>query len=121
MVYRVHLYRSQGGDSPVSDFLEELPEKDQAKIAAAMDYLGQQGPSLRRPHAAHVRGKLWELRISRGRNEYRLLYFFMGTQIVVVAHGFVKKTQAIPAREIKTAENRMKDYEIRVSKGEVTL
>jgi phage-related protein len=121
MAYRVRLYRSQGGDSPVSDFLEGLPEKDQAKVAAALDYLGQQGPALRRPHAAHVRGKLWELRVSLGRNEYRLLYFFMEGQIVVVAHGFAKKTQAIPAREIDTAEKRMKEYEIRVSKGEVTL
>jgi phage-related protein len=40
---------------------------------------------------------------------------------VVVAHGFVKKTQVIPAREIETAEKRMKDYEVRVKKGEVTL
>src|ERR1043165_7901572 len=95
MTYRVHLYRSQGGDSPVGDFLEGLPEKDQAKVAAAMDYLGQQGPALRRPHAAHARGKLWEFRISLGRNEYRLLYFFMEGQVVVVAHGFAKKTQAI--------------------------
>ncbi len=119
MAYRVTLYRSSSGDSPVVDFLEELPEKDQAKIAASLDYLGQRGPSLRRPHAAHVRGKLWELRVSLGRHEYRLLYFFMEGQIVVVAHGFVKKTPAIPAREIETAEKRMKDYEIRVKKGEV--
>lgn len=121
MAYRIHLYRSAGGDSPVGDFLEELPEKHQAKIVAALDYLGQQGPALRRPHAAHVRGKLWELRVSLGRNEYRLLYFFMEGQVVVVAHGFAKKTEAIPAREIDTAENRMKDYEVRVKKGEVTL
>jgi len=116
---RVQLYRPAGGASPVTEFLESLAEKDQAKVAAALDYLGQQGPALRRPDAAQVRGKLWELRISLRRNEYRLLYFFMEGQLVVVAHGFVKKTQAIPAREIKTAENRMKDFEARVKKGEV--
>jgi phage-related protein len=57
--------------------------------------------------------------VSLGRNEYRLLYFFMGGEIVVVAHAFAKKTQAIPPREIETAEKRMKDYEVRVKKGEV--
>lgn len=121
MAYRVLLYRPVGGDSPVKEFIEGLAEKSQAKILAALDYLGQQGPALRRPHAAHVRGKLWELRISRARDEFRLLYFFMEGQVVVVAHGFVKKTQAIPAREIETAENRMEDYVARVKKGEVML
>lgn len=121
MAYRVLFYRSATVESPVTKFLEALPEKDNAKIAAALDYLGQQGSALRRPHAAHVKGKLWELRISLARNEYRLLYFFMLGQIVVVAHGFAKKTQAIPAREIETAETRMKDYEARVRKGEVIL
>jgi phage-related protein len=120
MAYRVVLYRPAGGDSPVTEFLEGLADKDHAKIVAALDYLGQQGPALRRPHAAHVRGKLWELRVSLGRHEYRLFYFFMEGQVVVVAHGFVKKTQAIPVREIETAEKRMKDYEARVKKGEVT-
>ena len=120
MAYRVHLYRPARGDSPVTKFLEELPEKDHAKIVAALDYLGQQGPVLRGPHAAHIKGKLWELRVSLARNEYRLLYFFMEGQFVVVAHGFVKKTQAIPAREIETAEKRMMDYEARMKKGEVT-
>jgi hypothetical protein len=76
MAYRVILYRPAGGDSPVAEFLERLPEKDHAKIVAALDCLGQQGPALRRPHAAHVKGKLWELRVSLGRNEYRLLFYF---------------------------------------------
>jgi len=121
MAYRILLYRPVGSGSPVTEFLEDLPEKHQAKIVAALDYLGQQGPALRRPHVAHVKGKLWELRVSLARNEYRLLYFFMEGQVVVVAHGFAKKTQAIPAREIETAEKRMKDYEARVRKGEVML
>jgi phage-related protein len=120
MAYRVLLYRSSGGDSPASDFLGALPDKDQAKVAAAMDYLGQQVRRFGAPHAAHVRGKLWELRVSLGRSEYRLLYFFLEGQIVVVAHGFMKMTQAIPAREIDTAEKRMKDDEARVRRGEVT-
>jgi phage-related protein len=105
----------------VTEFLAGLPEKDQAKVVAALDYLGQQGPALRRPHAAHVKGKLWELRVSLARNEYRLLYFFMEGKLVVVAHGFTKKTHVIPAREIETAEKRMKDYEARVKNGEVIL
>lgn len=118
-MYRIHLYRSSSGQSPVEDFLQELAERDRAKVMAALDYLSQQGPALRRPHAAHVQGKLWELRVSLGRNEYRLLYFFLEGQVVVVAHGFVKKTQGIPAREIETAARRMADYVERIRRGEL--
>lgn len=118
-MYRIHLYQSSSGQSPVEDFLRELPERDRAKVLAALDYLSQQGPALRRPHAAQVQGKLWELRVSRARNEYRLLYFFLEEQGVVLAHGFVKKTQAIPAREIETASRRMADYVTRIRRGEL--
>lgn len=120
-MYRVFLYRSSAGECPVQTFMESLAEKDQAKVGAAIDYLAQQGPDLRRPHAGHVRGKIWELRVSLGRNEYRLLYCFREGQVVIVTHGFAKKTQAIPAREIETAEKRMADYETRIKKGQVRL
>jgi phage-related protein len=120
-VYRIHLYRSAAGQSPVEEFLTALAERDRAKVMAALDYLAEQGPELRRPHAAHVRGKLWELRISRARNEYRLLYFFMEEQIVVVTHGFVKKTQDLPTREIDTAGRRMSDYVTRIRREELEL
>jgi phage-related protein len=121
IVYLIHLYQTSGGECPVRRFIEELPEKDQAKVGGALDYLSLQGPALRRPHAAHVRGKLWELRVSLGRKEYRLIYFFTRGQLVVVAHAFAKKTQAITAREIEVAERRMWDYEDRIRKGEVDL
>ncbi len=110
------LYRSGGDDSPVADFLEELPEKNQAKITAAFDYLGEQGPALRRPHAAHVKGKLGAPGLA-GPERVSAALFLQGGQIVVVTHGFAKKTQAIPAREIETAEKRMMDYEARFKRG----
>ena len=121
MSYRVVLYVSAAGHSPVTEYVERLPEKDQAKVLAALDYLADQGPALRRPHAAHVRGKLWELRISLGRKEHRLLYYFREGRIVVVAHAITKKTPALPPREIETAEARMKDFEARIRNGEVEL
>ncbi len=40
-MYRIVLYPSASGRFPVREFLDRLPEKDQAKIAAALDYLAQ--------------------------------------------------------------------------------
>ena len=117
--FEIHLYRSPAGTSPVEEFLGRLPTRDRAKIMAAIDYLSREGPGLRRPQAAHVRGKIWELRVSLARNEYRVLYFFTVGQKVVLLHAFQKKTAAIPAREIETAEARQRQYEERMKKGKV--
>lgn len=53
---------------------------------------------------------LWEIRIKQGGNIFRLLCFFHGSELIVVASGFQKKTQKTPRQEIKTAEARKKDY-----------
>lgn len=120
-MYRVYVYLSATGASPIEEFLEEMPKKHRAKVLASVDYLSEEGPALKRPHAAHVRGRLRELRVSRGRNEYRVIYFFMPGKRIVLTHAFQKKTRAIPRREIEVAETRRRDYVGRVRRGEVKL
>ncbi len=59
------------------------------------------------PYARHLKGKLWELRISSGRLTYRVLYFARAGRRFVLLHIFRKKTQKTPRREIDTALRRM--------------
>jgi len=54
--------------------------------------------------------ELWEVRIAVGSNIFRLLGFFDGPNLVVLAHAFQKKTQKTPIRAIKIAEERKRDY-----------
>lgn len=53
---------------------------------------------------------LWEVRVQAGNNIFRLLGFLDGAQLIVLNHGFQKKTQKTPKKEIQTAEARKKDY-----------
>lgn len=53
--------------------------------------------------------------------EYRVLYFFVKGENIVRVHGFVKKTHAVPERELETAEKRMEDFEDRIRRGVVRL
>ena len=53
---------------------------------------------------------LWEVRIQAGNNIFRLLGFMDGEKWVVLNHGFQKKTQKTPKKEIQIAEVRKKDY-----------
>jgi phage-related protein len=120
-MYRIYFYSSESGRVPVREYLDELPEKQAAKVMAAIDFLAQLGPMLRRPHAAHLQGRLWELRVSWARLEYRVLYAFLAGRHIVLLHAFSKKTDAVPPREIGTAEARLHDFEARIRRGEVAL
>ena len=67
------------------------------------------GPDLRMPHSRSMGEGLFELR-PRGREGIgRALYCYVIGERVVILHGFVKKTQATPERELKIARKRMKE------------
>lgn len=108
-MYEVIFYTTVQGDCPVREFLGELEKKPRTKILSFIDHLEQQGPDLPRPYADVLRDKVRELRIPYGRHQYRILYFFDGKR-VVLAQGFLKKTQAVPEEEIKRALRRMQDW-----------
>ena len=40
----------------------------------------------------------------------RVIYFVYTGKTLILLHGFTKKTQRTPAKEIRIAETRMKDY-----------
>ena len=53
---------------------------------------------------------IWEVRVQSGKNVFRLLGFFNGSDLIVIDHAFQKKTQKIPLSAIRTAEKRKSDY-----------
>lgn len=118
--YEVLFYERAGGECPTKELLDEMPLKVAGKVSKWLELLEQEGPNLPRPYADLVRGKIRELRVSFGGMHYRFLYFFHGKRIVVT-HGFVKKTSAIPEEEIERAERIMNDFYHRLERGEVHL
>lgn len=53
---------------------------------------------------------LWECRVTLGSDAYRVLCFFAGNSVVVLTHGFAKKTQKTPRAEIERAETYRRDF-----------
>ena len=90
--------------------MDRLDKKSRAKVAAHLSLLEEQGPDLRRPYADVVRGKIRELRIHLGSNQYRILYFFQLNDQIVLVHAFAKKTQQLKKGDIVLAERRMQDW-----------
>ena len=103
--WRVGFYQDHRGQSPVLDFINELPAADRARIDLAIRLLKEFGTGLGMPHARSLRDRIWELRPGG----VRLLYFAYINHPLVILHGFRKTTQRTPDREIETAIRRMNE------------
>ena len=53
---------------------------------------------------------IYEIRVQVGNNIFRIFCFFDIDNLVVIGHGFQKKTQKTPRQEIKKAEKIKMDY-----------
>lgn len=103
------------------EFLEFSGAKVEAKFAKLLKILSYEGPNLKRPYADSLRDGVRELRVMFGSNQYRGLYFFFHKDVIVVTHGFMKKTDAVPAAEIERALHSKRDFEMRFERGEIKL
>lgn len=113
----VEFYRTEAGASPVEEFLKGLDDKTQARFIWSIEQLRVQNARAGEPLVKHIEGKLWELRRASNGNIYRLMYFFFVGRRIVFVHGFHKKSQKTPRREIEIAQARMDDY-VKRKRGE---
>ena len=109
----VYFYAEPDGSCPVLDWLTELEQQNPKAVDACMArvrLLAVMGHELRRPHADMLRDGIYELRARVGRVNYRLLYFFHGRAIAIVAHGMTKERE-VPEADIHRALERKHRYE----------
>lgn len=109
-------YFSQGNDNcPVIEFLRSQTPKDRAKILREIDLLAQFGLALGLPHIKKIAGtkELWELRVKRATNDFRVFYFCMTAGKMVLLHAIRKATKKTPPGDIDTALKRLKEYKER--------
>ena len=106
-------YESSGGDNPVYNFIESLSPIAKSKISNTFDLLTEYGIKLGSPHVKKVGGtELWELRILGG-DSIRIFYIATSSRVFLMLHGFIKKSQKAPKKEIKIALARLKEYKLK--------
>ena len=109
----VVFFEDDRGDSPVFEWLQELRKTDRkafAKCVARIQRLAELGHELRRPEADYLRDGIYELRVRRGTIDYRILYFFHGQTLVVLASALTKEKE-VPSAEIGRALRRKQSFE----------
>lgn len=110
MNWEVEFYKDGTGREPVIEFLDDLPISTRAKVAKLIDLLSEQVVLLKEPYTRQIKGKIRELRVKDNFGNVRIFYFTFTGRRFVLLHGFLKKTDKTPEKEIKLAEKRMKDF-----------
>jgi phage-related protein len=102
----VEFFVNPNGKSPVREFIDSCPDRQQVKILRFLQHLQEFGLATVIPNTKKLKGTpLWELRIL-GKDNIRIIYAPLAKNAVVVLHVFVKKTRRTPRKEISTAMKR---------------
>ncbi len=114
MAWTVLYYETAKGDKPIEAFLNALSDKARAKCLAYISQLETDGIHLPASIAAHVPGKIWELRPEWSGNEYRFFYGAFTGQRFVILHAIHKRTQKLREGDIRIAEQRYEEIKERI-------
>lgn len=104
-------YRTADGKCPVQDFLDSLSGKVAQKVVWVLRVLEDLGivPVTYFKKLAGTED-IWECRIQSGSDIYRIFCFFDSHAVVILTHGFEKKSMKIPIQEIQRDESYRRDY-----------
>ena len=106
----IYFYGKKSGNSPIYDYYHKLDEKIRRKIISYVLLLIERNGKLCMPYTKHIDGKIWELRVDFDKNFYRIFYFIFTGNKIIFLHGFNKKTNKTPNKEIAQAKNSYDDF-----------
>ena len=101
-------YKSKSGAEPVRDWLKRLAKDERKAIGEDIAYVQFKWP-IGKPRVDHLHGAVWEVHTSLTNRIARTL-FAVESGVMVLLHGFIKKTRATPQAEIDLAEKRYKEW-----------
>ena len=102
----IRFFKTDSGSEPVREWLRELPAIDRKTIGEDIKTV-QYGWPLGMPLVRKIDKDLWEIRIHLQNRIARVL-FIVSHGMIVLLHGFIKKSQATPKSDLQLAKNRMR-------------
>lgn len=110
-VKRLSSIRTAYGKCPIQGFLDPLPGKVAQKVTWVLKLI-EDLDTVPTTYFKKLVGteEIWECRIAFGSNTYRIFCFFEGNSVIVLTHGFMKKSQKTPKTEIEKTEAYRRDF-----------
>ncbi len=111
MIKDIILYETSNGKVPAKEFLDNLDHNTFKKVIWTFELIkNQTRVSTEYFKKMKNTDDIWEVRIKKGNNAYRIFCFFDNGELVVLTNGLIKKTQKTPKQDIERAEKYKKDY-----------
>lgn len=104
---QVSFYANANGKEPVRDWLKGLSDEDRRAIGTDLKTV-EYGWPIGMPTCRALRDGLWEVRTSLPSNKIARVLFYATEGHLVLVHGFIKKTQTTPKKDIDLALERMR-------------
>ena len=86
-----------------------LPDSILANLLRIFDMVKEVGPNLGRPHSAPLSNGLFEFRAKGKEGISRSIFCTIVNNEIVILHTFIKKTNAIPKKDLELAKKRRKE------------
>ena len=104
-------YENELGKSPVEEWVFDLSPEDADAVVKKIDMVALK-PTIGLPHRRSIKSQkgLWEIRVDLSDGKIGRILYCTHKGYMVLLHGFIKKSQKTPEREISTAKDRMKDF-----------
>lgn len=104
MTYCIEFY-----NSAVLAEIEGWPAGINASFTRIAEQMVESGPNLGLPYTRAFGEGLFEIRAKGVEGIGRAFFCALMGRRIVILHGFIKKTQQTPAKELKTARKRLKE------------
>jgi len=107
MNYTVEYVELKNGKKPFEEFILSLPIDERAKLFETINYfleLKNQNLPIKENISKHLENGIFELRSAFAKRIARSLYFYQKGARIILTHGFIKKTDKTPRKEIERAK-----------------
>jgi len=106
-------YTRPNGHNEFEEFYNSLPIKDRNKLRATIDMIEAAGiqAAIQLEWVKKLDNEINEIRSKVSSNIQRALYFHIKNNQYIITHGFTKKTQKTPIKEIERAKQIKYEFE----------
>jgi len=106
----VQFYMTDQRRIPVKEWLKELTPADRKTIGDDMRTV-ELGWPIGMPLVRKIDTGLWEVRSDLSNNRISRVLFTVSGQMMILLHGFIKKSPKTPLNDLRTAKQRMAHFE----------
>ena len=106
----VIFFRTEMENEPVREWLRELDKADKQRIGTDIEKIQFRWP-VGMPLVRKLETDLWEVRSNLRQKRIARVLFTVADNEMVLLHGFIKKTQKTPQKDLRLARQRRRIWE----------